>query len=712
MLSKTYFDSDRDGIRFKRIYDESGQHIETLYYDGQGELIGTYSYSDKREAKGIKVDYYENPMRVENINVIKNEQEFQIKSFYPNGNKRAVFDTIRLKETFYNPEGDTIGVNQYAGKLGELYYDSGKLIEFYQDGKTIKTTETYADGNIIKRKEFNTFGVLIREEFFKDNKATKTISYTDEGNLLGVLDDQENNLNGTIRMRNNDIITYKDNTVISATTYYRNTNKVKETLKNEVITFYSISGEKLGTLRVHLEPGRYQSHALENGYSPTPIEGTLYSIDYKHRITAKVTYQERKVTKKTTYDYEENYGTRKEEGFKNTKIYDTEEKLIKEIEYFSNGKKRTEFFYNQNPDNSLQRGLFYNKSGEKIAEYNYETKTGTKYKYFYRSDRVKAIVEKENGEFIKQKTYQKVYTKNTRSHNIILREDIDFHGKANFYSKEGKLIAEATFEDGEPTGTLYSFKDREMVEVVNGVKNGARVEYESDEQTIEREGFYKNGKKHGTFNSYVNGIKTSEVNYKEDVKDGYSIYYDNNGSEISKLLYKNGEPYEGEKKPLYGDELEYKQGKLVKQIKKSGSYRAVLLYPAEDEINTTVYDLKENRLLTYSEKENLIQGKLTYYKNNAPYTTAIFKDGKLVNGTVWVKIEGRYNSGGAYAKLNKKKTALNVKVYDEENQLLFESTINTKVYDGYEKKLLNYLTGVETYIYHTQLFIEAINKNN
>ncbi|WP_339700613.1 hypothetical protein [uncultured Marixanthomonas sp.] len=705
MLSKTYFDTDRKGIRFKRIYEETGTHIKTLFYGNNGELIGTYFYSEKGDAKGIMVDYYSDPMRVENINVIQNGQEFQVKSFYPNGNKRSVFDTIQLKKTYYNLKGKTIGAIQYVGKLSELYYDKGNLIEFYHDGQTVKKIETYENGHKTNQKEFNTFGILIREDYFDDNERIKTVTFTDEGKKIGVLENKNDQLNGTIKMRSNNIITYKDNVVTTATIYHPNTGLLFATLKNAVITFYNPSGTKLGTLKVKLEPGRYYQHALENGYSPIPIEGTLYSVDYNQRISAVTEYRSGKIIKKTTYDYEETYGKRKEERFQETKIYDEEEKLIKEIKYFSNGNKRTEFYYDQNVDNSLQKGLFYNKKGEKLAEYDYKTKTGTKYKYFYRSDRIKAIVEKEYGEFIKQKTYQKVYTKNARSHNIILREDIDFNGEAKFYSKEGKLIAEATFEDGEPTGTIYNLKKRQKIEVLKGVKNGVRIEYEDDEKTIEKKGFYRNGKKHGTFINYLYGKKTSEINYKDDVKEGYSIYYDKEGNELSKLLYKEGEPYEGTKKPMYGSEMEYKQGRLVKQIKKRESYREVLIYPSENEINTTIYDLKENRLLTYSEKENQIQGKLTYYKNNAPYTTAIFEDGKLIKGTVWVKVSGRYRSS-AYSKLTKNNATMEIKLYNKEDQLIFEGTINTMLYKNYKEMILSYITGVEDYVYSHQLFIK------
>lgn len=711
---EVFFGVDRKGVRYEN-YMKEGRIFKSVYYDNEGKLIGSYHFNNNDDSgEGIQVSYYSDPMRVEKVKTIKDGYEVYSYSFYPNGQKRSSFDTDRKKETFYDEKGNVMGALQYEGKPERMLYLDGTRYEFYHDGRTVKKAETYEEGYQLNQKEYNTFGILICKEIFEDNEVVKTISYTDEGEKLGVLTKRDGILNGTIREKNNNIITYRNNEPVKAVVHYRNSDKVFASLENSVISYYDTIGNPLGKLRVKVERGKFFPNRLENGgYSPTPVEGTLFNVDYKNRISLKTQYKNGKKTEKASYKYRKEAGVEEEKCFKETEIYNESGSVIKRITYFSNGNKKIE---KRKPNAEENKDVFFDKTGKQIAEYDYKTKTGTLYIYFPQSDAVQEISKKKNGDLLKRKRYQQVYDKALGGYKTVLREDIDINNEAKFYSRQGKLIAGVVFTNGKPTGTFYDFKSGKKAEMKNGVKHGAYIDYAGDEKTIRKQGYYVNGEKHGTFINFVYGIKQKEENFKYGKKEGYTIYYDKKGNEVSRLLYRNNKPYEGRKTLSFGNEKVYEEGAVIKEIRtteikerdKYVTVKTVTEHLPGRKKNTTVYDPDGNTLLTYITVDNLLHGKVVQYEKNKPRYKSAFYEGELTKGTIWVKCDTRYRSE-AYSRLHKKSNTVYVKTYNKDDQLLFSAEINPGLYKDYGERVLSYKLGMKTNINKRDLFITGFD---
>lgn len=697
------FQGDKKGIRYEYYYN-NGRTTKEIYYGKEGGKIGEITYDDQGYTEGKKVSYYHNPMSVKSISKYEQGNPVYTNYFYRNGVTRNRFDEGTLTETFYNEQNVKLGAILYQHEEKSKYripYEGKKYLFFFTKPKVVKRISTYKKGQLTKVEKFNKQGVLIKKEEFGDKRSLiRKVSFSDQGVQIGVLEKIKDKLEGRIVKSKGGYkkdITYKNGIAEEVIEYYKDTTSIFSHLKNSEIIYYDISGKKLGKLKVKLKEGYYNSRALETGYySPTPIEGTLFKKNYQNKISEKEVFNDGKLVERTKYVYNET-----NDLYKETRLYE-DERLIKIISYYINGGKKSEITYEPNSYRKKLIGVYYDKSGKVIANYNFTTKTGTEYKYFYELDQIEEITELNKGKRIKSKRYQKVYK--PRNNEYVLREDIDVNSKAKFYSKEGKLIGQATFVNQKPTGVIYDYKDRREVNVKNGLREGSYRKFEYDEKTLKETGYFVNDKKHGTFTYYKNGKKQKEENYYENKKEGYTIYYDEKGKEISRLLYKNGSPFEGQKNTLYGTQKTYKNGALVKKIEQNKNQKTITQYISEKETNTTVYNLENFVLLTYREINNQLEGKVIQYKNNKPKYTAVFSKGKLVTGKVLLKANTRHQSE-VYSKLSKEEDIVRIQTYNKEGELLFKGEINPSLYKEYPEHILPYKLGVREIIHHDNLFI-------
>lgn len=698
------FDGDRRGIRYETYYKNNSSYKE-VYYDKNGKKIGESVYDDKGYSDGKKVTYHYKPMRIKSITEYKDFKPVFTQYFYSNGIARNHFNQNTLTETFYDDQGNQLGTIQFRHEKDANYktpYEGKDYFFTYSTPFTVKQTKTYKKGHLTHIEEFNKHGNLIKETEYTNGIPAKITSYNNQGKQIGVLEKIDDKLEGrTIEISGAEKkdITYKNGIVQEAITYYSDTSAVFSHLKNSEITYFDLSGKELGKLKVKLKIGYYSPGLLEaNYYSPTPIEGVLFKKNYKNKITDKKHFSNEKLTEETTYTYIEDTNI-----YKETRLYQDRD-LSKTITYYIDGGKKTEITYKPNSYKKKETATFYDKTGKTIGSFNYSTKTGTEYVYFYESDQVKSITEFNNDKLIKSKRYQKVYNRDTRAYNYILRENIDINSTAKFYSQKGVLIAQATYTNQKPTGTLYDFKSREEMNFINGVKEGTYRKFRYDEESLQEKGQYANDKKQGTFTYYQNDKIEKEENYKDGKKDGYAIYYDKNGKEISRLLYKNGNPFEG-KTAFYDREKIYKDGALIKETKTTTKNKTITLYTSEDKTSTSIYDLQGNTLLTYNEVDHRLHGKVVQYKNNKPLDTAVFSEGKLTHGTVWIKADSRYRSE-AYSQLSRENNSVRIKTYNKNGELLFKGEINPSLYKDYGERIISYkLNNSRTSIYRNDLFI-------
>ncbi|WP_299008682.1 hypothetical protein [uncultured Tenacibaculum sp.] len=722
-IKQILYDTNKKGAR-KEYYYKKGHIYKKMYYDTKGKLLGTYYLPRNGKEHGVTVSYYNNPLRPKEIIAVKDDYPMYAHAYYPNGQKRSSFDTIQKIKTYYDEKGKVMGKLQYEGELDKLLYYHGKRYTFYPDGKTIEKIETYDSEYLIKVEEYNG-GVLIRENFYEDFEIVKIISYTDNGKKIGEFTQKDNELNGTIRNKYNQIITYKNSFPVKATIPYINSRKLFSTLKDSVITYHDTLGNPIATLKVGLKKGKFIVDRLETGeYIPIPIEGTLVTPDLNQRIAGKTTFNNYKKTQKTTFNYIKN------KRFKQHIRYNENEEPLKHTFYYSNGNKQYELFFNPATEKK-EKGIFFNKNGEKISEFNYQTKTGTLYEFYENSNDIKEVNTQKNGQFIAGKRYQRVYDRNLKAYKNVLREDVTANGESIFYSKKDTVIGKAIFKNGKPwSGTVYDYKNNRKIQVKDGKKHGIYIDYTGDEKTIREQGYYKNGEKHGKFITWGGirpsyewkRVKQKEENYKHSMLDGYTIKYNKKGKEISKVLYKNGKregyatsynektnktyrllykndkPFEGVTVNRFNDEKVYKNGNIVKETNHTGvkthnntyqTIKTITIHKDKATKQVTVYDLNDNKLLSYSEINNVLQGEVIQYLNNKPKYKAVFKDGKLQEGSIWIKSYSRFPSE-KYFQLSKQKQSISLKTFNEDLQLLFSAEINPKLYKDYKERVLSF----------------------
>ena len=148
----------------------------------------------------------------------------------------------------------------------------------------------------------------------------------------------------------------------------------------------------------------------------------------------------------------------------------------------------------------------------------------------------------------------------------------------------------------------------------------------------------------------------------------------------------------------FNNEKVYKNGNIVKETNHTGvethnntyqTIKTITIHKDKATKQVTVYDLNDNKLLSYSEINNVLQGEVIQYLNNKPKYKAVFKDGKLQEGSIWIKSYSRFPSE-KYFLLSKQKQSISLKTFNEDLQLLFNAEINPKLYKDYKERVLSF----------------------
>ena len=173
------------------------------------------------------------------------------------------------------------------------------------------------------------------------------------------------------------------------------------------------------------------------------------------------------------------------------------------------------------------------------------------------------------------------------------------HGIETQYSKAGGPIWYTTqYEDGKRNGPQTEFywekgKIRSVKQYLDDVPVDVEVGYS------------------------VNGIKTSEVPYRNGVKDGLAIENFEDGSPLNRVLWVNGE----------------KEGKEIRFYKNGKKYREKNYVDGKLQGTMTIYYENGSKKSVYFFERGILQGVAFRYLEDGSVVEDIWEDGKKISST-------------------------------------------------------------------------------
>lgn len=397
-------------------------------------------------------------------------------------------------------------------------------------------------------------------------------------------------------------------------------------LDGEVKWFYENGNlHKIGYYRLN-NAGTYGLHGTYKEYHEN---GNIYKEEnyFIDKKNGKANYydEQGKLITSCTYEYGEPY-----EGKTNCLSTYKEGKLIERKLFYENTEKLAYEEYHDLIDKHNNKEIYYSKSGEILKE---KRKKGHHLKIkFYPSKKCGYVVG------IKHIKNFKMHASHTMGEELfynrdgeILYKGIGHRFNGTFYETDNRLSEETEDE-------LYYFityKEGEIINYKSVLKgsvftNGDYLNEEPYNGTFLFVGYLnnrqssivftlKNGLKEGK-ESYYDRISDISIdktaahfNYKNGKKEGKSSIYYNLEDENHKMFYKNDEPYEGFVKDENYNILQYKNGTIIKEKKRS-SYR-----------DYNYFEVYENKIKTEIEYNFLDNDR----KEIEP---GILKNGKPFNG--------------------------------------------------------------------------------
>ncbi|WP_397362738.1 hypothetical protein [Olleya sp. R77988] len=694
-----YFTKTKNQIKSETHFDVSSKEynynpVLRKFYDAKGNVIGKMTFNKHDYDNGIIVNYYYSDYRdqISSIDYYKDSNLQYIDRFYTNGNikiKNTFTNDVRTKTT-YQKSGKEIAKLQFKNKEPfngidiEFHYriDENKneeIIEYkryYTDGYLTKQEEFYPNGNLKHAKIYD----IIDESTIQSEKF-----YDKNGNYLGDLIYENYRIKEGFKLSNHKREWFKNFKLIKNIKYYANSDTVFSKQDANKVTYYSKKQDILGHLEIDT-----------SDYYFKPIKGQEFVYSYDHLSTINEYKDSKKI--KTT-DFNQNSDTKKNHKvvqFYNTDQYNTKSK---EIKYFSNDKIKEETTFVDGYQKQIS--VFYDINGKQIAKYNHETETGTEYDYFFESDEVSKISTNENGILIAEKLYLELRGKKSDSKEKYgLFRDFDINTSDKFYNEEGSQIFNIEYKDKLPyNGVFYDYNRNQSITVKNGVSNGTYNKYNGyyfPEDIIET-GEYINGKKEGVF-SYYDSDKViyKTVEYKNDLLDGETATFEN-GKKLTSIIYKNDAPYQGVIKNNYREtEERFENGKLIYSNKILEDNSKIEYNYFENYVQAIVYyPNSTNRKYSFNtdKKSNVLNGEIIRYnKKNKAMHKAVFDNGTLVEGKIWIKRDFVYSynySNVSYFEFSKDKNNTILKIFDKNLELIFEGKEKNDVENSIFDKVMN-----------------------
>ena len=691
-LVEVIHDNDIRGIRYEQVSVGKQGNILTTYYGDKGKLIGDRKQLSNGNYEGIDVSYYYKPMR---INAITDANALDYATgiyYYKNGQLRESYDEKKISKTYYDTTGTPIGSIRFTHFDGKFKAEEGTFISFYSSSNrlagAIQVKRVYKGGELQFESYYYKDGTLKRELFYEGGDKVLQKSYDESAKEIAQITfDKWLPQNGS-EITENRKVTYKDGKLIEELEFYPDSQDTFMKKLGDESTYYKRDGSILGTLN------------FKEGSYGTPLKGTQYTLSREGEISYEQVFNNGYKTK-STYYRDRRVGDSITMRFKRIEEFAPDSyNRTREVTFYSNGEMQSDIRYKGYDKVS---GLFYDERGTQIGAYDFKENEGTRYDFFTDADEVKKLEIIKDGVLIKLQEYTYGSNSSYGAVNPVLIQDVDIDCCARFYSRDGDLIASATFKDRKPLeGTIYDIKNRERYTIKNGLRNGLYEVLDYNQTPIETGNFVA-GKKEGAFKKITNRkVLLQEENYQNDLLHGLASYYDKDGMLLSQLEYRNGVPYDGVRvvRINYGGsdyQETYKDGVLVKKeiFEKSG--KRVITYKDKGEDRVTVYfkDSDKKRLVFSLEKGFVDGDVLSYTKDGAVEFKATFQKGKLLSGTVRI-ITRSMEQDISYVEFHQEDDKITLRYFNVKDEHVFtaEELLNRDTNYRYINKLGIYRSSI------------------
>lgn len=667
------------------IFDEENVIVEEQYYGVNGELVNQAEYLNGSPFNGTITSINYEKFGVKELNTYTDGNLVAYKSLYTTGQTKstAVINEERRVEDFFHINGQKLGQyildydeDEYVGKQeGTAYY-----FNYSGNEDDISSAYHFVDNSIQKVEEYyvNTKNNSLKSatNYNEDGSLEKTVYYNENGTVKGQLTYDENGYspyNG-LYLESNSSTTYKDGKIVEKTAFYDN-GKVFEQRKENLSIFLDKKGKELGRVTQGINP----DYGLESF-----IDGTVYSLT-NDEISQITKYKNGEMTYDSSFDVVNGKAILQLETFY------AFGNISKVISYYPNGvKSKIANYSTQSYSYEPSTATYFDQKGKELGTYNYDTKTGTYYE-FNANGQVIQMAKYNAGIPVYSKQYAPV-TRDMFATNpkYYLQNEVDYNKQGKFYDVTGKLISTVTYKDGVPyNGTTYVMDEYTMTETSYkdgkkiGVETVSFFSYEYTEQgyNISSKTYYENGEK-VKVEDFIQGNLQTSTEYKGEFLHGMYFTYDEEGTEISRLQYNEGIPYQGilvEESYDYNYKKTFAEGELVEVVfsdKSSGIVIAKDTYTDENSLSRIVFDEEGNTVYKYSLVEDNLEGLYQYFEKGKVKYQATFTEGILQEGTVAVEDVNFMADNYSYAVeeqenftvLDLKKNKLKVAIYKQESK--------------------------------------------
>lgn len=422
------------------------------------------------------------------------------------------------------------------------------------------------------------------------------------------------------------------------------------------------------------------------------------------------------------FTYHEN-GKVKIEGFRENELYfhykefDENGKFIAESERNEQGTtlKSTAGKYSSfdeliftNNDNSVIKRVSYDKDITKIRMESLSSENGNTITHFY----------DEKGKLIGTNTFDENFASNGTEVSFYknpmrvasirkmekgknISEEI-FYGNGKRFSlselKEDQKITLYFNEKGKEIGKLI---EKKQDDIFFTPQSGNMLSLSEDGKFVESDTEYKLGMRTKSVSFYENGKTKSITDYNIENWVGKITYFDNKGKEQEKIIYEDGQPFDGKYYDDFGKNpsfTAYKEGKMVEMqtFDEQKRLRFVKKHQPNSEYSydCEVFNEKQEKIYSYSINQDNETMEIHQFENGKQIHKAFVREGILVEGSVKLfdterKIDILLKAEGAW---------IIVKTY-QENELVKDS------------KVLATYTGTDSYAYEYLIREDSLYKD-